>query len=48
MIQEDVLSLLDADAILHDWAVNHRFKLKISSFQELLLKKTMPYSQLQR
>ncbi len=36
MIQEDVLNVSDADAILQDWAKNHRFKLKIKSFKELI------------
>jgi len=37
MIQEDIISVSEADAILHDWAKNHRFKLKIDSFEELLV-----------
>jgi hypothetical protein len=30
------VSVEAADAILVDWATNHRFKLKIASFQTLL------------
>lgn len=36
MIKEKVLTLVEADRILHEWATTHRFKLKISSFNELL------------
>lgn len=36
MIQEGVLNISDADSILQDWAKNHRFKLKINTFKELL------------
>lgn len=36
MIQEGVLNISDADSILQDWAKNHRFKLKIMTFKELL------------
>ncbi|GIK80934.1 MAG: hypothetical protein BroJett024_20390 [Alphaproteobacteria bacterium] len=36
LIRQSVISLQAADAILADWATNHRFKLKITSFQELL------------
>ncbi len=37
MIQEGVLNLSDADSILQAWAKNHRFKLKINSFKEVLI-----------
>jgi predicted nucleic acid-binding protein len=37
MIQEGVLNISDADLILQDWAENHRFKLKIKTFKELLV-----------
>lgn len=36
MIHEDLLSVAEADAILNDWATNHRFRLKLQSFSELL------------
>lgn len=36
LIQAEALDVKAADAILQDWAGNHRFKLKISSFQQLL------------
>jgi predicted nucleic acid-binding protein len=36
LIRQGVLALDAADAILDDWAKHHRFKLKISSFSELL------------
>lgn len=36
MIKRRTLTIETADAILADWADNHRFKLKISSFRELL------------
>lgn len=36
LIRGHALTVEMADAMLVDWANNHRFKLKISSFQELL------------
>jgi hypothetical protein len=36
LIKCQVLSVVVADKILLDWATNHRFRLKITSFQELL------------
>lgn len=36
MIGEGLLSVEEADKIKFDWAANHRFRLKISSFQDLL------------
>jgi len=36
MIQEGLLTVVQADAILNDWAQNHRFTLRIGSFAELL------------
>lgn len=36
MIQEGVLNISEVDSILQDWAKNHRFKLKIKTFKELL------------
>lgn len=36
LIQEGILNIAHADSILQDWAENHRFKLKIHSFKELL------------
>jgi predicted nucleic acid-binding protein len=36
LIRESTLTLAEADVILEDWAINHRFKLKIKTFQELL------------
>ncbi len=36
MLQQEILTLPEADAILSTWADKHRFKLKIRSFQELL------------
>jgi predicted nucleic acid-binding protein len=36
LIKQGVLSVEAADAINVDWATNHRFKLKIASFQDLL------------
>ncbi len=36
MIQEGILSILEANTILQDWAINHRFKLKIKTIEELL------------
>jgi predicted nucleic acid-binding protein len=36
LIRKGVISVQAADAILVDWGTNHRFKLKIASFQELL------------
>jgi predicted nucleic acid-binding protein len=36
MIRHGALTLEAADAIRNDWASNHRFKLKIASFTDLL------------
>ena len=36
LIRKGVVSIEAADAIHVDWATNHRFKLKIVSFQDLL------------
>lgn len=36
LIKRQTLTIETADAMLADWADNHRFKLKISSFRELL------------
>lgn len=36
MIREGLLSVPDADAIKDDWATNHRFKLKIRTFGDLI------------
>lgn len=36
LIRRDVISIQTADQMLEDWAANHRFKLKIASFQDLL------------
>ena len=36
LIRATFISIEAADAILVDWAVNHHFKLKISSFRDLL------------
>lgn len=36
MIVEGLLSVQEADAIKDDWAANHRFRLKIASFGDLL------------
>ena len=36
LIRKGVVSVEAADAIHVDWATNHRFKLKIASFQDLL------------
>jgi hypothetical protein len=36
LIREGLLTLAEADAILVDWATNHRFKLKVQSFAEIL------------
>jgi predicted nucleic acid-binding protein len=35
LIRAGILTVEAADAILADWAANHRFKLKIGSFAEL-------------
>lgn len=35
LIRQGTIALNDADAILLDWATNHRFKLKVTSFREL-------------
>lgn len=36
MILEGLLSVDEADAIKDDWAVNHKFRLKIASFGDFL------------
>lgn len=36
LIRDQALTVEAADAMLVDWASNHRFKIKISSFSELL------------
>jgi predicted nucleic acid-binding protein len=36
LIRKGVISIQVADKILVDWATNHRFKLKIASFKDLL------------
>ena len=36
LIRQSVISIQAADAILADWASNHRFRLKIASFEDLL------------
>lgn len=36
LIRRDVLTVEEADAILNDWAANHRFRMRIRSFRELL------------
>jgi predicted nucleic acid-binding protein len=36
LIRRRTISVETADTILVDWATNHRFKLKIASFRELL------------
>jgi hypothetical protein len=36
LLREGVLSINDADGLLEDWRTNHRFRLKIASFKELL------------
>lgn len=36
LIQENLLTLEEADAIKNEWASCHRFQLKIASFRELL------------
>jgi predicted nucleic acid-binding protein len=36
LIRNGVISVDAADAILVDWATNHRFRLKIASFQDVL------------
>lgn len=36
LIRRQVIPLEVADTILVDWATNHRFKLNIASFRELL------------
>jgi predicted nucleic acid-binding protein len=35
MIEEGVLAIEEADSLIHVWASEHRFKLKIKSFKEL-------------
>ena len=39
LINEGILSISEADEIKDDWALNHRFKLKIDSFSSLIVKK---------
>lgn len=36
LIREGLITLAEADAILLDWATNHRFKLKFQSFAEVM------------
>ncbi|MFO1144429.1 MAG: hypothetical protein U1E59_19060 [Amaricoccus sp.] len=36
MIREGLLSVADADAMKDDWATNHRFRLKIRTFGDLI------------
>jgi predicted nucleic acid-binding protein len=36
LIKQNVLSVEAADAIRSEWATNHRFTLKITSFRDLL------------
>lgn len=36
LLREGALSIDEADALLEDWRTNHRFRLKIASFSELL------------
>ena len=36
MIDQNLLSIAEADAIKDDWEKRHRFRLTISSFAELL------------
>jgi predicted nucleic acid-binding protein len=36
IIQEELLTVAEADAILAEWSANHRFRLKIKSFSELI------------
>lgn len=36
IIQEQLLTIAEADSILTDWKMNHRFSLKIASFSDLI------------
>jgi len=36
LLRDGALSIPEADALLDDWRTNHRFRLKIGSFKELL------------
>lgn len=36
MIQEQLLGIDEADKLIEEWATQHRFKLKIKSFRELV------------
>jgi hypothetical protein len=36
LLRDGALSILEADALLEDWRTNHRFRLKIASFKDLL------------
>ena len=36
MIGENLLDIPEADSIKNDWAVQHRFRLKIQSFQDIV------------
>jgi hypothetical protein len=36
MIQEQLLEIDEADHLIGIWATQHRFKLKIQSFRELM------------
>jgi predicted nucleic acid-binding protein len=40
MMLEGLLNVDEADEILEEWALKHRFKLKIKSFKELYLAST--------
>ena len=35
MIHEDLLDIAEADRIKDDWALRHRFRLKLRSFREI-------------
>ena len=35
MIREDLLDIAEADRIKDDWAVRHRFRLKLRSFRKI-------------
>ena len=37
MIRESLLTVAEADVIKHEWATKHRFRLKLESFQDLLV-----------
>ena len=42
MLQQQILDASEADKILETWATEHRFKLKITSFREILSSTTTP------